>query len=143
MAEEYDYYQQHIHRPGDPIAPPKTWWIWKVFWWLLAITTFEVGLAILNYNNIWGATPEKHHQITQWLKFVYITLTLVKAGLIIFSYMHLKDERLSFKITLAFLAVVLTYFVILMMNEGYHQNIVHYDFPAFMQRNPETTAGGH
>lgn len=141
-AMEYDYYEQHIHHPGDPIAPAKTWWIWKVFWILLAVTTVEVGLALMNYNNVWGATETAHHKITKFLKFVYIGLTLLKAGYIIFAYMHLKDEKKSFQLTLGFLAVVLTYFVILMLNEGYHQNVVHYDFPVFMQRNPEG-GGGH
>lgn len=143
MAMEYDYYEQHIHRPGDPIAPAKTWWIWKVFWILLAVTSVEVGLALMNYNNVWGVDADKHHQITKVLKYIYIFLTLAKAYFIIFSYMHLKDERRSLQLTLAFLAVVLTYFVILMMNEGYHQNIVHYDFPEFMQRNPEGGPGSH
>jgi hypothetical protein len=53
--------------------------------------------------------------------------------------MHLKDEKKTFKLTLGFLVIVLTYFIILMLNEGYYQNIVHTDFPEFMQRNP---AGG-
>jgi cytochrome c oxidase subunit 4 len=143
MAMEYDYYQQHIHHPGDPITPAKTWWIWKVFWILLAVTSVEVGLALMNYNNVWGATEPVHHKITKWLKFIYIFLTLAKAYFIVFSYMHLKDEKRSLQLTLGFLAVVLTYFVILMMNEGYHQNIIHYDFPEFMQRNPEGGPGGH
>ena len=137
MAMEYDYYEQHIHRPGDPIAPAKTWWIWKVFWILTVITTSEVTLAVMNYYNVWGVDPATHHNITKWLKFVYIGLTLLKAYYIVFAYMHLKDENKSFQMTLGFLAIVLTYFVILMMNEGYHQNIIHFDFPVFMQRNPE------
>ncbi len=142
MAMEYDYYEQHIHRPGDPIAPAKTWWIWKVFWILLVVTTVEVSLAFMNFYNTWGVDAHTHHNITKFLKFVYIGLTLLKAGYIIFSYMHLKDEKKSFQMTLGFLVIVLTYFVILMMNEGYYQNVIHFDFPDFMQRNPEG-GGGH
>lgn len=134
MAMEYDYYEQHIHRPGDPVAPAKTWWIWKVFWILLAVTTVEVSLAFANYY--------QHFGIDQILKVIYIVLTLVKAGFIIFSYMHLKDEKRAFQLTLGFLVVVLTYFIILMLNEGYHQNIIHADFPLFMQRDP-SGGGGH
>jgi hypothetical protein len=137
MAMEYDYYEQHIHRPGDPIAPAKVRWIWVIFWWLLGVTTIEVSLAFMNFYNTWGVDEVTHHNITKFLKFVYIALTLLKAYFIIFSYMHLKDEKKAFKLTLGFLVIVLTYFIILMMNEGYHQNVVHFDFPEFMQRNPE------
>jgi len=133
MAMEYDYYEQHIHHPNDPIAPAKTRWIWNIFWLLLAVTTVEVSLAFANYY--------QHFGIDQILKVVYIVLTLVKAGFIIFWYMHLKDEKKSFKLTLGCLVVVLTYFIILMLNEGYHQNIVHYDFPVFMQRDPSGLTG--
>src|SRR5688572_30055976 len=138
MAMEYDYYEQHIHRPGDPIAPGKTRWIWNIFWLLLIVTTIEVSIAFANYYNNYG--------IDQILKVIYIFLTLVKAYFIIFSYMHLKDEKRSFKMTLGFLVVVLTYFIILMMNEGYHQNVVHFDFPDFMKNSytpPAGTGGAH
>lgn len=135
MAMEYDYYEQHIHHPGDPIAPAKTRWIWNIFWLLLIVTAVEVSIAFANYYNNFG--------IDQILKVIYIALTLVKAYFIIFSYMHLKDEKKSFKLTLGFLVVILVYFVILMMNEGYYQNVVHVDFPEFMQRNPVGGAGGH
>lgn len=135
MAMEYDYYEQHIHHPGDPIAPAKTKWIWNIFWLLLIVTTVEVSIAFANYYNNFG--------IDQILKVIYIALTLVKAYFIIFSYMHLKDEKKSFKLTLGFLVVILVYFVILMMNEGYYQNIMHVDFPEFMQRNPVGGAGEH
>lgn len=137
MSMELDYYEPHIHRPGDPIAPAKVRWIWNIFWLLLIVTTVEVSLAFMNFYNVWGATEAAHRGITKFLKFVYIFLTLVKAWFIIYYYMHLKDEKRSFKLTLGFLVIVLTYFIILMMNEGYHQNIVHFDFPEFMQRNPE------
>lgn len=131
MSMEYDSYQPHLHHPGDPIAPAKTRWIWNIFWLLLVVTGVEVSLAFANYYNNFG--------IDQILKVIYIFLTLVKAYFIIFSYMHLKDEKKTFKLTLGFLVIVLTYFIILMLNEGYYQNIVHTDFPEFMQRNP---AGG-
>jgi len=54
----------------------------------------------------------------------------------------LKDEKRSFKFTLLSLVVILTYFVILMMTEGYYQDVVHYDFPDFMKRDPTGGGGG-
>lgn len=141
MGMEYDSYQQHIFKPGDPIPPAKTWWIWKVFWILLAITTVEVSVAFMNYYNVWNAHGDQKHTIDTVIKVFFILLTLLKAFYIIFSYMHLGDEKRSFKVTLGFLVIVLTYFIILMMNEGYYQDVVHVDFPMFMQRDP--TGAGH
>jgi len=137
MAMLEDSYHPHVFHPGDPVAPAKVRWIWVIFWWLLAVTTVEVSLAFMNFYNTWGADEHTHHTITKVLKYVYIFLTLVKAYFIVFYYMHLKDERKALKFTLGFLVIVLTYFVTLLMVEGYYQNIIHYDFPVFMQRNPE------
>lgn len=142
MAMIYDSYQQHIHKPGDPIAPAKTKWIWKVFWILLFVTTAEVLVAFSAYNNWWGFSEEQQKSFVHGFKIFYILLTLVKAYYIIFSYMHLGDERKNFKLTLGAMVVLLLYFVVLMMIEGYYQNTVHFDFPAFMQRDPMGLDGG-
>lgn len=136
MSMIYDSYQQHIHKPGDPIAPAKTWWIWKVFWILLAVTSVEIVLAFSAYQNWFSMDHDGIKSYTKVLKFVYIFLTLMKAYYIIFSYMHLGDERKNFKFTLGVLVIILVYFIILMMIEGYYQDVMHMDFPAFMQRNP-------
>lgn len=127
--ELYDSYHQHLHKVGDPIAPPKTRWIWTVFWYLLAVTIVEVGLASINYygNMGWDA----------WLKPTFILLTLLKAYYIIFSYMHLKDERKNFKLTLGFLIIILGYFIMLLMIEGYYQTQVRMIFPDFLKQTME------
>jgi cytochrome c oxidase subunit IV len=57
---------------------------------------------------------------------------LLKAGYIIFSYMHLKDEKKTFQFTLGFLVIILTYFIALMMIEGYYQEDVRLVFPSYM-----------
>lgn len=122
--ELYDNYQQHLHTASDPIPAPKTAWIWKIFWYLLAITVIEVGLAFANY--------EMHFVSKQVLKYLFIGMTLLKAYYIIFSYMHLKDEKKGFKLTLGFLLVLLVYFVTLMMIEGLYQENVRLIFPSYL-----------
>lgn len=127
--ELYDSYHPHLHKVGDPIAPPKTRWIWKVFWYLLAVTLVEVGLASINYYGRMGWDA--------WLKPTFILLTLLKAYYIIFSYMHLKDERKNFKLTLGFLIIILGYFIMLLMIEGYYQTQVRMIFPDFLKQTIE------
>jgi len=122
--ELLDNYKPHLHKIGEAIAPAKTAWIWKVFWILLAVTAVEVVVAYMNYAQGW--------EMKQTLKYLYIFLTLVKAGYIIFSYMHLKDEKKTFQFTLGFLVVILTYFIALMMIEGYYQEDVRLVFPSYM-----------
>src|SRR5690606_20097200 len=101
---------------------------------LLVVTTVEVGLAFANWK--FNFMPE------QVLKVIYILLTLAKAYYIIFSYMHLGDERKNFKLTLGFLVVLLVYFIALMMIEGYYQEDVRLIFPEFM-RGIREGAGHH
>jgi len=113
-----------------------------VFWILLAVTTVEILAAFSAYQNWFHFSHKGIETYTHTLKIVYIFLTLVKAYYIIFSYMHLGDERRNFKLTLGFLVIILVYFIILMMLEGYYQDSIHFDFPAFMQRNP-LGEGGH
>ena len=122
--ELYDKFQPHLHSASDPIPAPKTAWIWKIFWYLLAITVVEVGLAFANY--------ELHFVSKQVLKYLFIGMTLLKAYYIIFSYMHLKDEKKGFQLTLGFLLLLLIYFVTLMMIEGLYQENVRLIFPSYL-----------
>jgi tryptophan-rich sensory protein len=122
--ELYDNFQPHLHRAEDPIPPAKTWWIWKVFWILLAVTAVEVGVAYANYELAFTSK--------QVLKYFYIGLTIVKAYYIIFSYMHLGDEKKSFRLTLGILVILMVYFIVLMMIEGLYQEDVRLIFPDYL-----------
>lgn len=133
--ELLDSFQPHTYKAGEPIAPPRTRWIWNIFWILLGITSVEVGLALSNYAYDLGWDKP--------LKFIYIFLTIAKAYYIIFSYMHLKDERKSFKLTLGFLVIILAYFVTLMMIEGSYQDHLRLILPEFFNGvGPDSHAGG-
>lgn len=131
-AEVLDSFKQHIIKPGDPIGKPKVRRIFVVLLILGAITGVELAFAFYNYYA--NAGWEKP------LKYLYIILTLLKAYYIIFDYMHLGHEKKSFKFTLGALVIILTYFVWLMMTEGYYQGDIHFDLPKFMMTTPEAPA---
>jgi cytochrome c oxidase subunit IV len=112
---QMDHYHVHTYVPGQEIEKPKTKWIWKVFWILLVVTTVEVGFAFL--NDLGGG--EKRLLPAVGEKWFFITLTLVKAYYIVFSFMHLGDEKFNFKLTVSLTSIFLIYFIALLMFEGY------------------------
>jgi cytochrome c oxidase subunit 4 len=119
-----DTYQPHYHKVGDPIAPPKTKWIWNIFWILLGVTTVEVGFAFIN---------SAYHLVSfQVLKIFFIVLTLVKAYYIVFSYMHLGDERRNFKFAISSSVILIIYFIVLMMIEGEKIQEIRMTIPDFI-----------
>ena len=91
------------------------WWIWKVFWILLVVTSVEVLLGInqpeiLVVNRFLG---------TSLLNHIFIVLTLVKAGYIVLVFMHLGFERTTFKWTILIPAFILIpYLLFILLSEG-------------------------
>ena len=91
------------------------WWIWKVFWILLIVTTVEVLLGInqpeiLVGNRFLGASLLNH---------IFILLTLVKAGYIVLVFMHLGFERTTFKWTILIPAFILIpYLLFILLSDG-------------------------
>jgi cytochrome c oxidase subunit 4 len=76
----------------DPLAPPhqednhegmSTRTIWRVFWWLLAITIVEV---------VWGMKVS--HTISEkWINAIFfLSMTFAKAAIIVAYFMHLRYE---------------------------------------------------
>lgn len=136
---QMDHYHQHVYVPGQEIEKPKTKWIWKVFWILLAVTTVEVTFAFLND----AGAGAKHFLQPTAEKWLFISLTLVKAYYIVFSFMHLGDEKANFKITLGSTTIFLIYFIALMMYEGYALRDIQLIRPDFFKRmyHQEHSAG--
>ena len=91
------------------------WWIWKVFWILLAVTTVEVLLGMnqpemLAGTRFLGTSLHNH---------IFILLTLVKAGYIVLVFMHLGFERATFKWTILIPAFILIpYLLFILLSEG-------------------------
>jgi cytochrome c oxidase subunit 4 len=78
---------------------------------LTVITVVEVVLGILSSD--WGAVS------TEVLKWCFILLTLVKAGYIVMSFMHLGEERrnLKFLILLPY-AMFIAYLIFICLVEA-------------------------
>lgn len=96
--------------------------IWRVFFYLLALTALEFFIALVLVH---GGIIEK----TLAVNIVYIVLTLWKAYYIIAYFMHLKFETFGFITSVAISFVLIVYFIILMLTEGGYLNL-HYDlFP--------------
>ena len=93
------------------------WWVWKVFWILLGLTTFEVLLGM--YKRVF--LNETIFLGTKLLNHVFIVLTLVKAAYIVLTFMHLGFERKSLKWTILLPAFILVpYLLFIVLSEGAH-----------------------
>jgi caa(3)-type oxidase subunit IV len=82
--------------------------IWKVFWILLAITLVEVFIGM-----------QLSHSVPKpVLAFVYLSLTLVKAGFIVAIFMHLGDEKKNFMTVVLIPLVLFVWFIIAFLADG-------------------------
>ena len=96
------------------------WWIWKVFWILLGVTSFEVGLGIIQPEFLDGQFLG-----TSLLNHVFIILTLVKAGYIVLVFMHLGFEKKTLKWTILLPALILIpYLLFIILSEGDYASIM-------------------
>lgn len=89
---EYSLHTHHGEEEGRKIRKK----IWFVTFLLTVITVAEVAVGIYFNRRILGADS------TAWagIKIGYIILTLVKAGYIVMSFMHLGDERRNIRVTI-------------------------------------------
>ena len=79
--------------------------IWKVFWILLGVTLFEVGIAFTSIpKNI--------------LMYTFIVLTIVKSYYIVGYFMHLKYEAVPFRWTILLPFVLIVYLIFIALYEG-------------------------
>ena len=86
--------------------------IWKITFWLSAITTIEVLLGVywLNLGLPW-----------QLVKWTFLILTVYKAFLIVFEFMHLGDERSNFKwVLLGPYIFFILYIAFIVLTEAYY-----------------------
>ena len=97
------------------------WWIWKVFWILLGVTSFEVGLGIIQPEFLVGDP----FLGTSLLNHIFIILTLVKAGYIVLVFMHLGFEKKTLKWTILLPALILIpYLLFIVLSEGDYASIM-------------------
>ena len=104
---EYSLDAHHSEEEGTKIR--KT--VWFVTALLTAITVFEVFVGIISSGWI-GIKWEL-------VKYTFIILTIVKAGYIVLKFMHLGDERKSFKwVILAPYALFILYLIFICLTEA-------------------------
>ena len=92
------------------IAPANTGHIWRVFWILLVITTFELIVGMF--------VAPSHHDLKTTFAVMYIVLTLVKAYYIVAEFMHLGHETKTLIWSVLLPLVFLIWFIISMFYEG-------------------------
>ncbi|MCC7301539.1 MAG: cytochrome C oxidase subunit IV family protein [Bacteroidia bacterium] len=78
---QYEMMAHHSEEEGKGVRKK----LWRVFWIMLAITVVELVIGI--------SQDRLHLTGTVMLKFIYIIFTVVKAGFIVYSFMHLGDEN--------------------------------------------------
>ena len=103
---EYSLDAHHSEEQGKKIRKK----IWMVTAILTAITIFEVavGASVKQSNDYW--------QVVKWL---FIGLTLLKAGYIVLVFMHLGDERKAMKyVILVPYFIFIVYLIFIALYEG-------------------------
>ena len=91
-----------------------TWWIWRVFWILLVITGVEVVLGIIKPEFMLVQLLG-----TSLLNYVFLILTLVKAGYIVQVFMHVKYENKALRYVLYLPSLILIpYLTFILLTEG-------------------------
>lgn len=88
MSEFNDNYPQYelLAHHSEEDGKKKRRKLWNVFWIMLGITLIELMVGF--YNT---------HFSDIALKIIFIGFTIVKAGFIVLSFMHLGDEIKAFK----------------------------------------------
>ena len=103
---------------GEGMTKPK---IWRVFFYLLAITALEFFIALVLVH---GGVISKGLPVN----LTYILLTLIKAYYIVAYFMHLKFETVGFIISTTVVLIFVVYLIVLMLTEGAYMK---HNFNAF------------
>ena len=112
--EPYEFAVHHSEEEGKKIRRR----LWNVFWILLVVTTVEVSLGIF-----WKQMSGEHH-LAIWpvVKWIFITLTLLKAFYIVAEFMHLGGEKKNFVLTIMIsYSVLLIYLLWMVLSEAVFQ----------------------
>jgi caa(3)-type oxidase subunit IV len=85
--------------------------IWRTFWILLFITIFEVAISFTGLNK----------ELLQW---IFVALTIVKAGFIVGYFMHLIHERFSFRYSILLPFILIAYLIFIALKEGVYLHFI-------------------
>lgn len=99
---------QHHHDVDSPESRGQVKRIWKIFWILLVITIAEVILGMFF----------SHQMPKALVAFLFLGLTILKAGYIVSVFMHLGDEFKNFIATVLIPLVLFVWFIIAFLFDG-------------------------
>ena len=108
QSKLYSGVMQHHTDVASPESRSQVKRIWKIFWVLLVITIAEVILGMFF----------SHHMPKGLVAFLFLSLTLLKAGYIIAVFMHLGDEFGNFIVTMAIPLFLFIWFIIAFLADG-------------------------
>jgi cytochrome c oxidase subunit IV len=108
--DNYPSYETMAHH-SEAEGKKKRRSLWNVFWIMLIVTIVELVIGFYAPSMAWSGTFG--------LKFVFITLTLLKAGFIVWSFMHLGHETKFMKYTVLLpYSIFILYAVFIVLTEG-------------------------
>lgn len=113
MSEFHDDYPsyEHLAHHSEEEGKKTRKTLWRVFWYMLAITIFELVIGSMAPGNGWSGTL--------WLKSLFIGLTILKAGFIVLAFMHLKHEVTFMKyVILLPYFIFMSYAIFIILDEG-------------------------
>ncbi len=113
MSEFHDDYPsyEHMAHHSEEEGKKTRKTLWRVFWYMLAITIFELVIGSMAPGHGWSGTL--------WLKVLFIGLTILKAGFIVMAFMHLGHEVKFFKyVVLLPYTIFMFYAIFIILDEG-------------------------
>lgn len=148
MSEFHDDYPQYelMAHHSEEEGKVKRRKLWNVFWIMLAVTIVEL---------IIGFYAKEMHLLnddrtsTGVLKFIFIGLTILKAFFIVFSFMHLGDEKKMFKYSIIVpYTIFILYLVYICLAEAvyngeYKEKMDELIVKQKIELNAAAAAGGH
>jgi len=103
-----DIHQEVIYHDSEDKAHSglNTKVIWRVFWVLLVVTIFEVGISLV---------PSIPRNV---LLYTFIILTIVKSYFIVGYFMHLRFEKVPMQYSLLLPFLLIIYLIFIALYEG-------------------------
>jgi cytochrome c oxidase subunit 4 len=136
MSEFNDNYPQYelMAHHSEEEGKKKRRKLWNVFWIMLGITLIE--LAVGFYNTAFSDIA---------LKIIFIGFTIVKAGYIVLSFMHLGDEVKAFKYAVLgpFIVFILYLVFIADLGEGTYSKRFRYVMDKNVTNPPAAAHDAH
>jgi len=125
MSEFHDDYPQYelMAHHSEEEGKVKRRKLWNVFWIMLGVTILELIIGFKAKE--WGLLHPTDRTSTSFLKVVFIGLTLGKAFFIVFSFMHLGDEKKVLKYcVIAPYTVFILYLTYVLIAEANYINVI-------------------